>query len=247
MISVKNAKEIEKMRAAGKIIGDTHRYVQQFVKPGVTTRELDKLAEDFILSHGARPNFKNYNGFPNAACISVNDVVIHGIPGGYVLKDGDIVSLDFGAELNGYHSDAARTHPVGKISKEAQRLIDVTRECFYEGIKEARAGRRVGDISNAVQVHAERNGFSVVRAFVGHGIGKKLHEEPSIPNFGAAGSGPLLQAGYVLAVEPMINQGSWQIKIEPDHWTVRTIDGKLSAHYENTLLVTYQAPEILTD
>jgi len=246
MIPVKSQTAIEKMRAAGKIVADTLAYVEPFIKPGITTKELDKLAEDFILSRGAKPNFKNYNGYPAATCISVNDAVIHGIPDGYALKDGDIVSLDFGAVLDGYHGDAARTYAVGASSKGAERLISVTRACFYEGLKEARHGRRVGDISNAVQRHAEQNGFSPVQAFAGHGIGRELHEEPPVPNFGAPGQGPLLRAGQVLAIEPMINAGGFAVKVERDGWTVRTKDGSLSAHYENTVLITYGEPEILT-
>ncbi len=246
MISIKNALEIEKMRKVNKIVGDTHRHIEKFLRVGITTKELDTIAEDYILSTGAKPNFKNYNGYPATACISVNDVVVHGIPSNYALKDGDIVSIDLGAVLNGYHGDAARTHGIGTISKEAQQLIDVTRESFFKGIEHARSGRRLGDISHAIQVHVEKFGYGIVRQMVGHGIGKRLHEEPSIPNFGSAGQGPILKPGYTLAIEPMINEGVYAIKFDNDGWTCRTKDGKLSAHYENTVLITNCDPEILT-
>lgn len=246
MISIKNAQEIIKMRKVNQIVAKTHEYIKQFIRPGITTKEIDALAEEFILATGAKPNFKNYNGFPATACISVNDVVVHGIPSSYALKDGDIVSLDFGAVLDGYHADAARTHGVGTISSEAEQLIRVTRECFFEGIKHARANRRLGDISHAIQVHAEKFGYGVVRQMVGHGIGRKLHEEPTVPNYGVGGSGPILKAGYILAIEPMINQGTFKIKFDPDGWTCRTMDGSLSAHYENTVLITNDEPEILS-
>ena len=236
------------MRAASRIVADTLKHVEAFIKPGVTTGGLNKIAEDYILSRGAYPNFKNYFGYPAATCISVNDVVIHGIPDAYALREGDIVSLDFGAVKDGYHGDAARTYPVGNVSKEAAKLMAVTRECFYEGLKQARAGRRVGDISRAIQARAEANGYSVVRAFCGHGIGKNLHEDPQIPNYGAPGQGPCLQAGFVLAIEPMVNAGGFEVTVDPvDKWTVRTKDGKLSAHYENTVLITNGGPEVLTE
>ena len=246
MIPIKTLKEIEKMRAVNRIVAETHRHVEKYLQKGITTKELDKIAEDFILSCGARPNFKNYGGYPAATCISVNDTVIHGIPDSYALCDGDIVSLDFGAVYGGYHGDAARTHAIGKIPPSAERLITVTRECFFEGIREARAGRRIGGIGKAIQSHAEKNGFSAVRAFCGHGIGKKLHEDPSVPNYGSENQGPLLKAGYVLAIEPMINEGGFAVKIESDGWTVKTADGSLSAHYENTVLITNGDPEILS-
>jgi methionyl aminopeptidase len=247
MIPIKNTKEIEKMRAVNRLVAETHAHVKRFVRQGVTTKELDAIAEDFILMRGAKPNFKNYNGYPAATCISVNDTVIHGIPDGCKLEEGDLVSLDFGAVLDGYHGDAARSYLIGKASGVAQRLLTVTRQCFYEALKEAKAGRRTGDIAAAVQTLAEQNGFSVVRAFTGHGIGRKLHEDPAVPNFGIRGQGALLKAGMTLAVEPMINEGKPDVKILSDRWTVKTADGGLSAHYENTVLITHGEPEILSD
>ncbi len=247
MITVKTEKDLAKMREACRIVKEVHLYVEQFVKAGVSTAELDKKAEEFILKNGAKPNFKNYCGYPATACISVNDVVVHGIPSEkIILQEGDIVSIDLGAEYQGFHGDAARTHGVGKISAERQRLIDKTRESFFEGIKNARAGRRLGDISHSIQAYVEKNGYSVVRALVGHGIGRKLHEDPSVPNFGAAGQGVLLKAGYTLAIEPMVNAGAFGVKFESDGWTCRTVDGSDSAHYENTILVTGGEPQILT-
>ena len=247
MITVKSQADLVKMREACRIVRDVHLYIEQFVKDGVSTAELDRLAEEFILKNGAKPNFKNYHGYPATACISVNDVVVHGIPSEkIILHEGDIVSVDLGAEYKGFHGDAARTHAVGKISEQRQKLIDVTRESFFEGVKNARAGRRLGDISHAVQTHAEKNGFSVVRAMVGHGIGRKLHEDPSVPNYGAAGQGVLLKAGYTLAIEPMINAGAYAVKFLSDGWTCKTADGSDSAHYENTVLITNDEPQILT-
>ena len=247
MITVKTEKDLAKMREACRIVKEVHLYVEQFVKAGVSTAELDKKAEEFILKNGAKPNFKNYCGYPATACISVNDVVVHGIPSEkIILQEGDIVSIDLGAEYQGFHGDAARTHGVGKISAERQRLIDKTRESFFEGIKNARAGRRLGDVSHSIQAYVEKNGYSVVRALVEHGIGRKLHEDPSVPNFGAAGQGVLLKAGYTLAIEPMVNAGAFGVKFESDGWTCRTVDGSDSAHYENTILVTGGEPQILT-
>ncbi len=235
------------MREACAIVAKTHELLAKHIKAGVTTAQLDALAEEFILSCGAKPNFKHYNGYPATACISVNDVVVHGIPSpDQVLEEGDIVSVDLGAVKDGYHGDAARTYPVGKVSARRQKLIDVTRECFFEGLKEVAPGKRLGDISSAVQSHAEANGFSVVRVMVGHGIGKKLHEEPSIPNFGPPGQGAVLKKGYCLAIEPMINAGTFKVKFDADGWTCRTLDGSDSAHYENTVLVTESGYEILT-
>lgn len=247
MITVKTEKDLAKMREACRIVKEVHLYVEQFVKAGVSTAELDRKAEEFILKNGAKPNFKNYHGYPATACISVNDVVVHGIPSEkIILQEGDIVSIDLGAEYQGFHGDAARTHGVGKISAERQRLIDKTRESFFEGIKNARAGRRLGDVSHSIQAYVEKNGYSVVRALVGHGIGRKLHEDPSVPNFGAAGQGVLLKAGYTLAIEPMVNAGAFGVKFGSDGWTCRTVDGSDSAHYENTILVTGGEPQILT-
>lgn len=247
MIAVKTEEQLEKMRVAGKIVGDTLRYIEPFVKPGISTLELNSMIEEYIRSFGAVPSFKNYNGFPAASCISIDDVVVHGIPSLRVLKEGEIVSIDVGAVINGYHGDAARTFPVGRVSPEKSKLIEVTRECFFEGIARVRQGARLGDVSHAIQVHAEKHGYGVVREMVGHGIGSHLHEPPDVPNYGTAGSGPKLVAGNCLAIEPMINLGSPRISIDSkDGWTCRTRDGSPSAHYENTIIVRESEAEILT-
>ena len=246
MITLKSAREIELMRRAGKITAAARALAGEMVKPGVTTREIDKAVYRFIKSHGAEPSFLNYNGFPASVCISVNDEIIHGIPGSRVLREGDIVSVDVGAYIGGFHGDCAATYPCGKISEEAQRLIDVTRQSFFEGIRYAREGCRVSDIGHAVQEYAEANGFSVVREYVGHGVGRKMHEAPEVPNYGAPGHGPKLLRGMTMAVEPMINAGTEAIRQMPDGWTVKTADGKYAAHYENTLLITSGEPELLT-
>ncbi|MCI8435141.1 MAG: type I methionyl aminopeptidase [Clostridia bacterium] len=247
MIAVRKPAELEKMRKANKVVGDALRMIEQYVRPGVTTMELNAILEEFIVAAGAKPSFKNYHGFPAASCMSIDEVVVHGIPSLRVLKEGEILSVDVGAIVEGYHGDAARTFPVGKISAEKQRLIDVTRESFFEGIKEVRAGRRLGDLSHAIQAYVEAHGYSVVREMTGHGIGRNMHEDPSIPNYGAAGSGPLLKAGYCLAIEPMVNMGKYHIEIDSlDGWTCRARDGQPSAHYENTVIVTDGDAEILT-
>ena len=246
MITIKNEHELESMRQACKITAAARALAGEMVKPGVSTKEIDKAVHDYIVSQGAKPSFLNYNGFPASACISVNHCVIHGIPGGYVLKEGDIVSIDVGAYYGGFHGDCAATFPCGAISTEAQRLIDVTRQSFYEGMKFATRGHRVSDISHAIQTYVESNGFAIVRSFVGHGVGRKLHEDPEVPNFGAPGRGPRLLKGMTLAIEPMVNVGVADVKILKDGWTVLTADGKLSAHYENTVLITDGEPEILT-
>ena len=246
MIIIKSNHEIDLMRGAGRIVAEALNLVEANVKPGITTAELDKIAEEFITKHGARPSFKGLYGFPSSLCISVNNEVVHGIPGSYVLKEGDIISVDCGAELNGFHGDAARTFPVGKVSKEAQTLIDVTRNCFFEGLKFAQVGNRLTDISHEIQNYVEGSGFSVVRDFVGHGIGKNVHEDPEVPNFGKSGRGPILKEGMVLAIEPMVNVGSFKVKTLSDKWTVVTSDGSLSAHYENTVAILPDGPEILT-
>lgn len=247
MITLKKSFELDKMRHAGRIVGDALGMIEQYVKPGVSTLELDGIIEDFIRSRGALPSFKNYMGYKHAACISADDIVVHGIPSEKtILKEGQIVSIDVGAKLDGYHGDAARTFAVGAISDEAKQLIGVTRQSFFEGIKYCRAGRRLGDMSHAIQEYTQSFGYGVVREMTGHGIGKNLHEDPSVPNYGLAGTGPMLKAGYTLAVEPMITLGGYAIYIEPDGWTCRTKDGSLAAHYENTLIVTDGEPEILT-
>lgn len=246
MIILKSNDEITLMKKAGKIVGETLLLLEKEVKPGVTTAELDVMAEEFITKHGAKPSFKGLYGFPSSLCISVNEQVIHGFPGVYVLKEGDIVSVDCGACINGFHGDAARTFPVGNISKEAQRLIDVTRDSFFKGIEYAKVGNRLSDISHEIQSYVEAAGFSVVRDFVGHGIGRNVHEDPNVPNFGKSGRGPKLQEGMVLAIEPMVNAGTYKVKTLKDGWTVVTADNSLSAHYENTVAILSDGPEILT-
>lgn len=247
MIPIKTSADLIKMRKAGKITGDALKYVEQFIKPGVTTLELNAKIEEFILKAGAKPCFKGLYGFPASACISVDEVVVHGIPSARPLQEGEIVSIDVGARIDGFNGDAARTFAVGQISAEKQRLIDVTRESFFEGIKHARAGRRIGDMCSAIQKHVEKNGYSVVRSMCGHGIGRALHEDPSIPNFGQPNTGAMLKAGYCLAVEPMVNMGTYEVEIDRfDGWTCRTVDRKPSAHYENTIIVTNGEPEIIT-
>ena len=246
MITLKSSHEIDLMRQAGKITAAARALAGEMVKPGVTTQEIDKAVEAFIRQQGAVPSFLGYSGYPASACISVNDEVSHGIPGKRVLQDGDIVSIDVGAYIGGFHGDCAATFACGQISEEAQRLIDVTRQSFFEGIKFAKEGYRVQDISAAVQTYVESHGFSVVREFVGHGVGAHLHESPEIPNFGRSGRGARLLRGMTLAIEPMVNLGGAAILQMNDGWTVKTRDGKLSAHYENTILVTDGEPEILT-
>lgn len=247
MITIKSSKEIEKMRAAGKITGDALREIEKHIKPGVSTAELDKIAYDFIVSKGATPSFLHYNGFPGSICASPNDWVVHGIPSkDVVLAEGDIISIDMGACKDGYHGDAARTYAVGKISDEAQKLIDVTKQSFFEGIKQVVHGAKLGDVSAAIQEYVEMNGYSVVRDLVGHGIGKNLHEDPNVPNFGHNGKGVKLAQGMTLAIEPMVNAGKYDVCVLEDDWTVVTEDGSLSAHYENTILVTKDGCEILT-
>lgn len=247
MITLKSAHEIEAMRLAGKITAAARALAGELVRPGVTTREIDKAVYEFITKHGATPSFLNYGGFPASACISVNDEVIHGIPGKRVLAEGDIVSVDVGAYIGGFHGDCAGTFPCGQISEENQRLIDVTRQSFFEGLRHAREGGRLGDISAAIQNYVEAQGFSIVREYVGHGIGAKLHESPEVPNYGQSGRGPRLLRGMTLAVEPMVNAGGAAICRLADGWTVKTADGKYAAHYENTILITDGDPELLTD
>ena len=234
------------MRRAGRLTAQARALAGSMVRPGVTTHEIDRAVRRFIESHGAKPSFLGYGGFPGSACISVNEVVIHGIPGPRKLEEGDIVSIDVGAFIGGFHGDCAATYPCGQVSEEAMRLIQVTQQSFWEGIKNARRGCRVSDIGHAVQVYVERNGFSVVRDFVGHGVGAKLHEAPEVRNFGPAGHGPRLQPGMTIAVEPMVCAGGWQVENREGNWTTVTKDGSLAAHYENTILITEDGPEILT-
>ncbi len=246
-VTIKSAREIELMREAGRLLAEVHDELAAFIRPGISTKDIDKLGEKLIRDRGCIPNFLNYHGYPASICVSVNDEVVHGIPNkNRILQDGDIVSLDAGLIYKGYHSDAARTHAVGTISKEAQQLIDVTRQSFFEGIKHAKAGNRLHDISNAIAAYAESFGYGVVRDLVGHGIGTELHEDPQIPNFKQLRRGMKLMPGMTLAIEPMINAGTWEVCWLDDEWTVVSEDGSLSAHYENTVLITDGEPEILT-
>ena len=247
MIVLRTAKEIEMMRKACQISAEALQLAGEAVKPGITTYEIDQIAYRYIKKQGAQPNFLNYNGFPATACISINDEVIHGIPSKKrVLMEGDIVSIDLGAKVNGYNGDNAATFACGNISDEAKRLCDTTRESLYKGIEQAVAGNRIGDIAFAIQSYCEERGFSVVREYTGHGIGTHLHEDPSVPNYGTAGRGQRLLPGMTIAVEPMINLGSKAVKCLPDGWTVKTLDGKLSAHFEHTIAITKGEPIILT-
>ena len=234
------------MRRAGRVAAAARALARELVTPGMSTAQIDKEIYRFIRSQGAVPTFKGYGGFPASACISINDEVIHGIPGSRKLREGDIVSVDVGATKEGYVGDCAATFFCGKVSEEAKRLVTVTRQSFYEGMKFARAGYRIGDISHAVQQYCEMNGYSVVQDFEGHGVGAEMHEEPSVPNFGPAGKGPRLLPGMTIAVEPMVNAGGWEVDTLRNGWTVVTVDGSLSAHYENTILITDGEPEILT-
>lgn len=247
MISLKSPREIELMRRAGTLTAQARALAGSMVEPGVTTLEIDHAVRDFIRSHGAEPSFLNYGGYPGSACISINDVVIHGIPDHRKLMEGDIVSVDVGAFIGGFHGDCAGTYPCGKVSDEALRLIRATQQSFFEGIRYAREGYRLSDISAAVQAYAESQGYSIVREYVGHGIGRNMHEPPEVPNYGRPGHGPRLLRGMTIAVEPMVNAGSAAIVQMPDGWTVRTADGKYAAHYENTVLITAGDPELLTD
>lgn len=235
------------MREAGRISARALELGGKAVKPGVTTAQIDKIIHDYIISTGAKPNFLHYGGFPASACISVNDVIIHGIPDHRVIHEGDIVSIDTGAVYKGWHGDNAATFAAGKISEEAQKLMDVTKESLRLGIAAAQAGARIGDISSAIQTYAEANGFSIVREYVGHGIGNDMHEDPEVPNYGHPGRGPRLIPGMVLAIEPMINAGEPQVRQMPDGWTVKTRDGSLSAHFEYTIAITAKGPIILSD
>ena len=246
MIAIKNERELGLMRQACKITAAARALAGEMVRPGITTKQIDQAVYDYIVSQGAKPSFLHYNGFPASVCVSVNDCVIHGIPGDYVLKEGDIVSVDVGAYYQGFHGDCAATFACGVISTEAQKLIDVTKQSFFEGIRFATRGHRVSDISHAIQTYVESYGYSVVRSSVGHGVGAQLHEEPEVPNFGAPGRGPRLPPGMTLAIEPMVNVGTYDVKILKDRWTTVTADGKLSAHYDNTVLITDGEPEILT-
>ncbi|WP_349409140.1 type I methionyl aminopeptidase [Pseudalkalibacillus sp. SCS-8] len=246
MIISKTPREIEIMREAGKIVALTHKELQKHIKPGVTTKELDAIAEEFIRKHDAIPSFKGYNGFTGSICASVNEELVHGIPGKKVLKDGDIISIDIGAKYNGYHGDSAWTYGVGEISDENQHLLEVTEQSLYKGLAEAKPGERLTNISHAIQSYVEAEGFSVVREYVGHGVGQNLHEDPQIPHFGPPGKGPRLKPGMVLAIEPMVNAGSRYVRTLADNWTVVTQDGKNCAHFEHTIAILEDGYEILT-
>lgn len=247
MIILKNNNEIRKMQETGKIVAEALLLMEESVRPGISTWELDRIAEEFITKQGAVPSFKGYGGFPGSICASVNDVVIHGIPSKKViLQEGDIISIDMGAVKNHYHGDAARTFAVGEITPEARALIDVTREAFFQGYAMFRLGGRLSDISHAVETCVAPYGYGVVRDYVGHGIGRNLHEQPNVPNFGKPGRGPVLSEGMVLAIEPMVNVGSYEVVVLEDQWTVKTKDGSLSAHYENTVALTANGPQLLT-
>jgi len=248
MIIIKNSEQLALMKKAGQITAEALLCARDAVRPGISTKEIDKKIHDFIVKSGAVPSFLGYGGFPGSACISVNDEVIHGIPSEKkILREGDIVKIDVGARYRGYNGDSARTYPVGKVSEEALKLISVTERSFWEAMKAAKAGNRVGDIGFAVENFVISNGFSVVRDYVGHGVGKDLHEEPEVPNFGRAGRGARLYSGMTLAIEPMVNVGGYGIKVLADGWTVKTLDGSLSAHYENSIAITESDPIILTE
>ena len=239
MVTIKSKREIELMKVAGRIVALAHQEIKKHVKPGVSTYELDRIVEQVVRDNDAIPSFKGYGGFPGSACTSVNEQVVHGIPSkNVVLKDGDIIGIDIGAMYKGYHGDSAWSYPVGQISEDAAQLLDVTKQSLFEGLKKAKAGNRLSDISHAIQTYAESFGYSIVREFVGHGLGKKLHEDPQIPNYGLPGKGTLLKAGMTLAIEPMVNMGKKEVKVLEDNWTTVTVDKSLSAHFEHSILIT---------
>ncbi len=246
MIICKTPREIEIMREAGKIVALTHQELQKHITPGISTKELDAIAEKFILKADALPSFKGYNGFRGSICASVNEELVHGIPGDRILRDGDIISIDIGAKYNGYHGDSAWTYAVGTISEENQKLLKVTEESLFKGLDQAKPGERLSNISHAIQNHVESHNFSIVREYVGHGVGQDLHEDPQIPHYGPPNKGPRLKPGMVLAIEPMVNAGSRYVKTLADNWTVVTIDGKMCAHFEHTIAITDDGYEILT-
>lgn len=246
MITIKTDADLQLMDAAGRVVEETLRLLKTLARPGATTAELDHEAERFIRSRGATPSFLHYHGYPKSICTSVNEQVVHGIPGPYRLKDGDILSVDVGACLDGFQGDAARTYLIGNVPEEVRSLVRVTRESFFAGLRYARAGNRIGDISAAIQAHAEAHGYGVVREMIGHGIGREMHEEPNVPNYGRAGHGPRLEKGMTIAIEPMINLGTARIRQLADGWTTITADGKPSAHYENTVAITDGEPRLLT-
>ncbi|MBB3870054.1 type I methionyl aminopeptidase [Geobacillus sp. NFOSA3] len=246
MIICKTPREIEIMREAGKIVALTRQELEKHIRPGITTKELDAIAEAVIRKHGAIPSFKGYNGFPGSICASVNEELVHGIPGDRVLKEGDIISIDVGAQYNGYHADSAWTYPVGEIAEETKKLLEVTEKSLYIGLEEAKPGARLSNISHAIQTYVESHHFSIVREYVGHGIGQNLHEDPQIPHYGPPNKGPRLKPGMTLCIEPMVNAGSRYVKTLADNWTVVTVDGKMCAHFEHTIAITENGYEILT-
>jgi methionyl aminopeptidase len=246
MIICKTPRELEIMREAGRIVALTHQELKKYITPGVTTKELDQIAEEFIRKQDAIPSFKGYNGFRGSICVSVNNELVHGIPGERILNNGDIISIDIGAKFNGYHGDSAWTYSVGVIDDETKRLLQVTEESLYKGLNEAKPGERLSNISNKIQTYVEENGFSIVREYAGHGIGQDLHEDPEIPHYGPPNKGPLLKPGMVLAIEPMVNAGSRYVRTLADDWTVVTVDGKMCAHFEHTIAITDSGYEILT-
>jgi methionyl aminopeptidase len=246
MIELKNANQLDRMRKAGRIVAETLALIREQAKPGITTLELDRTAEEYIRAQGAVPAFKGYNGFPATLCTSVNEQVVHGIPGLRSLESGDIISIDCGALIDGYFGDAAVTLAIGEVDEDLQKLLKVTEESLLLGIAQAKLGKRLYDVSYAVQTHVEANGFSVVRDYVGHGIGRAMHEDPQIPNFGKPGRGPRLEVGMALAIEPMVNMGTYEVRTLKDHWTVVTKDNRSSAHFEHTVAITENGPEILT-
>ncbi len=246
-ISLKSRAEIEKMHRSGRLLASCHRELARLIKPGITPLEIDRFVEEYLRSHGAKPEQKGYMGYPYATCCSKNDVVCHGMPDETPLREGDIVTIDMVVNIDGWLADSAWTYPVGTISSEACRLLDATRESLYRGIAQAKAGNRVGDISHAIQSYAEGQGYSVVRQFVGHGIGRRMHEDPQIPHFGKPNQGVPLKPGMVITIEPMLNTGDYRVKIDDDGWTARTVDGSLSAQYEHTVAITEEGPLILTE
>ncbi|AJS59024.1 type I methionyl aminopeptidase [Paenibacillus sp. IHBB 10380] len=247
MITIKTKEQIQKMKQAGEILAACHREISKMIAPGITTLEIDRFAEKFMIKNGATPEQKGYNGYPFATCASVNDVICHGFPSHTKLKDGDIITVDMVVNLNGWLADSAWSYPVGNVSEQSQKLLDVTKKSLYLGIEKAVIGNRIGDISNAIQVYAEAEGFSVVREFIGHGIGKDMHEAPQVPHYGPPNVGTRLKEGMVLTIEPMLNTGTYRSKIDQDGWTARTMDGGLSAQYEHTLAITADGPLILTN
>lgn len=247
MIILKSEREIKLMQAAGEIVACCHQEIRKMITPGITTLEIDKFVEKYLANYGATPEQKGYHGYRYATCASVNDEICHGFPNRKPLKDGDIVTIDFVANLNGYLADSAWTHPVGNIADETKRLLKIAKESMYKGIEQARTGSRLGDIGHAIQTYVEREGFSVVRDFTGHGIGRVIHEEPAVPSYGEDGKGIKLREGMVITIEPMINVGSWRCKLDKNGWTARTVDGKLSTQYEHTIAITNNGPLILTE